>query len=142
MFAISVGIAMSFKSSHLGHRNIFTWSVILTLPRSLLECHPTRYVVSRERHPVRYLIAPAAHPDRYVVAPEVFLILMWSHLERRPDRYAVAPGASSWSLSDLTCSVILTATRSHPACHPKRHMLASRSQAKNSFRGSHHPKFS
>ena len=100
-------------------------------------CHPARYVVSRAFHPVRYLISPAAYPDRYVVATEVFLILMWSHLERRRDRYAVAPGASSRSLSDLTCRVILTVTRSHPARHPKRCMLGSHSQAKNRFRGSH-----
>ena len=64
---------------------------------------------------------------------------MCYHLERRHERSAVSLGTSSWSLSALTCIVILTVTRSHPERDLKRYMLATDvfpSQAKNRFRGS------
>ena len=59
------------------------WGASGPLTRSPLECHPTRYVVSRARHPVRYMISNAGYPDRYVVAPEIFL------------PHVLSPGASS-----------------------------------------------
>ena len=59
-----------------------------------------------------------------MVSPEVFLIVMWSNLERRPERYLVSFGASSRSVPDLTCSVILTVTQSHPERYTERYLVS------------------
>ena len=127
------------------HCNV-TQVILLIVTWSHLECDPDTYavslgVVSRERHPVRYLISPAAYPDRSVVSPEVFLIVMSPHPECRPERYTVSPGASSCSVPDPPCSIILTITRSHPERQPKCYVVAGESfllpGAKNIFRGPH-----